>query len=186
MRKIAFLSLLLIFSGCFGGDSDSTAENLVSLSQNYYEIDYPASWEIFDSKDLANKTPSGTLLIIRSNVAHKGAFPNISIVEEKVSEGMSSIEFAKVNIEKAPLIIHNLQTVSKNELEINGEKTILFNFIGRIDDEEDDLQFYQIYYTKAGKGVSVTASCTTDADEAIKTALQNSIKSFKFKKQVNN
>lgn len=181
MKKAYLIFLLLIFSGCFGGDSNDASKSLVNLSKNYYEISYPSGWEIIDSEELKNKAPEGTLLIIRSNEVHKGVFPNISIVEESVSEGMTSLDFAKVNIEKAPFVIYNLQTVKKEEIDVNNEKTILFSFIGRTSEQEKDLLFYQIYYTNNKKGVSITTACTSDADDLIKNLLQESIKSFKFK-----
>lgn len=167
-----------MFSGCLGLSSDISLEEYTG---DNFTISRPAGWEVIDGKQLTTRAPKETIVVFRAKEAQNGVFSNIAVVREAVAEGMDSLLFAKANVEKIPLAIRNFQTLSQEEIEIDGQKTILFNFLGQETPEKRNHEYLQIYFVKNGIGYAITAIFAADLDATTKDSLKEALKTFRFK-----
>ena len=182
MKKVFFLaiSLIFLFSACGGGDSSSDNQ-LAQYITNSFEISYPLGWSARNKEQLMEEgAPEATLAVFRSQQEISGIFPTIAVVAEDIDKNFTSLKYAQANTENTSKVLQNFQTISREELEINNEKTILYIFSGRTNPDNADMQYAQIYFAKNGIGITVSALFPLNSEENYKQWLISSIKTFRF------
>lgn len=183
MKKILILLtvFLFMFTACGTTETPEQANSLENYSADLFEIQYPAGWEVKTKVDLGDSVPNATLVIFRSREEKGNIFPVIAIAEEGVNNGTSSLIYARSNVENTPKVLTNFQTISKDEMDINGQKTVMFSFSGRTSEDAMDLMYYQTYFVKGSKGITVAAVLPVGSDDNYKNWIQSSLKTFRFK-----
>jgi hypothetical protein len=192
MKKISiliFISVLLLFSGCFGGDDNSQQkgqlENFNTYKSATFSISKPQQWRVIEQKDFSKDVPEETLVIFRDNVLNDKFTTNANVTKEILKSQMSSYDFAKYQINKNKNTLLNYKEISRDDefnILIGGQlqKTILIMFEGKRDEAEPTIRFLQTYAVNGNEAYTVSCAYLKDADETTIENAKNIIKSFKL------
>ena len=176
IKKIFIISLALLLSACFGGNTiigttQKTHKNAL------FSISYPENWN--NIEDLSD-APEGTLAVFRSPESVEGLFSNLSIVKDDFVGDISALEFAEINAETLPSVLQNFQSVDRENVDIAGQDTIIFTFLGRESPESRDREYSQTYLVQNGQGFVLTLIYPISLSDNEKEALKSFLYSIVF------
>ncbi|MCT4592627.1 MAG: hypothetical protein N4A36_04605 [Candidatus Gracilibacteria bacterium] len=180
MKKLLnVLFAVFLLTSC-GDATDIAIKDELEYQADNFIINYPKLWQVVDGDDL-KEAPKGSMVVFRTPEDQSGIFTNISIIQEGVKSDINSLKYAKYNIEQGSFHLKDFQKISEEEVEISGEKTIIFNFFGKRSINEKSLEFIQTYLVKNQKAYVITAIYATDVNQAEKDKIKDIFKSFHFK-----
>ncbi|MBI5414091.1 hypothetical protein HZA38_01085 [Candidatus Peregrinibacteria bacterium] len=182
----SLLGALLIFAGCGGGSPEYQIPGdteLESISLQGISLKKPPSWELIDRTDRPDAIPSDVILLMRS-VEPWGAQLNFALVgvgKEKLPENTSSIQYAKAAVQKTEQEIVNYESVSEEDIDIQGNKAIFLQFRGKESLSGDVREWFHLFVAKNDMGYVVSAVTPLDAEANQKEFIKSIVKSFAFR-----
>lgn len=178
-KKGAILGIaLLALAACSGAGNacDTRAEG------TGFSICLPADWEQVPEENLrAEGVPEETVAAFQMTSDRGGQRDNVVITKERIKSGVTPVQYAEVNmkiVEKTP----EYRELTKSEIEIDGEKTLMHAFSARAVPDLPARRYYQVSFVKDTTGYVVTGTLPLSVDEMIEEALVEMITSVSFKK----
>lgn len=169
------LALILVLSGCFGGETVS----LDGYSNDTFSIGVLANWQTVEQGELNENIPPEALVAFISS----DPTINITIVREFLAVEASPLEYANANINYAEENILDYDRLGTEEININGQDTRFHVFKGRASAEDLMLKFVQVYLVKDQVGYTVTATLYIDSTQEDVDTLKEVLSSFQFIEQ---
>lgn len=192
MSKKFLLSTLLVttmlFTACGSDDADTDVESTQGknvYSAPEFQLLVPESWEIIEKGDFTSSVPSGTVVAFRNNVKNEIFTANISITQNDLEKGMSSVDLATSSLSKAKVSLVDYVKGEMKEFEVNkGEEKIngeLVHFQGRKSASEPVVQFDQLYVVDGNTAFVLTAAYLATEDESVVKTAGEMLNSFALK-----
>ncbi len=185
MKKITFVVLALLVTGCFGG-SDESAESTTTMpgcqKQEFstFIVDVPPAWNRIDKSKLSTSIPKGTVVVYASELEN-GFIKNMNILKETLNTEATSKEYARANIALAKQTLPEYRETIVEEVDIKGIKTLLHLFQARNSITDDLIHFTQGYFVKDEVGYTVTCVVPEEALEDERNLCRKAVTSFQLK-----
>ena len=185
MKKITFVILALLVTGCFGG-SDETAGTTTEIpgwqKQEFstFVVQVPPAWNRVDKSKLSTSIPKGTVVVYASELEN-GFVKNMNILKETLNTEATSKEYARANVNLAKQALPEYRETSIEEVDIKGVKTLLHKFQARNSATDDLIHFAQGYFVKDEVGYTVTCVVPEGALEAERALCGEVVMSFQLK-----
>jgi hypothetical protein len=187
MKKI--ISSLLIgvslfaFTSCGGSTPvptpvDPATVNFTKYTTTDFSISYPKDWEVLTKDKFPSNVPATTVIVFRNNLKSDIFTANLNISQAAVKAQTTSEDFAIATINTSKYNLIEFKELSRQEVVIGKEKTLLVNFQGRKTITESMVNFQQTYAVRNGFGLIVTAAYLPTEDQNVVTKLGDMIKSF--------
>ncbi len=169
-------TFLLLLLGCSGSgiNCDETVKG------KEYSICLLSDWEQVPEETLRQEgVPEETLAAFQMKVERGGQRDNVVITKERVKSGVTSMQYAEVNIkivDKTP----EYSAGEKREVEIDGDKTLLHIFTARPVQDLPARRFYQVSAVKGTTGYVVTGTLPFTVDEETEAGIIAMVTSASF------
>lgn len=184
MKKLykIFIICILSFSlaGCFGNKTNNSV-NTKEFNDTHFTINYPENWIVKTRKDFGSDIPQETVVTFSTSEPRDGYRTTISIVNDIVPVGTTSLEYAKANINNALQGVLEFEKIEERDVVFSNEKTKLIIFEGKSDFNAKKLKYIQTYLVQAERGYTITASDLLDIEENAFKILQDLVVSFALK-----
>ena len=185
MKKITFIILTLLVTGCFGGGDESTDASTTMAGWQKQEfstfvVQVPPGWNSVDKSKLSTSIPKGTVVVYASGL-EDGFIKNMNILKETLNTEATSKEYAEANITLAKQTLPDYRQTAVEEIDIAGLKTILHTFQARNNVTDSLIHFTQSYFVKDEVGYTVTCVMPEDALEADRSICREAVMSFGLK-----
>ena len=184
MKKIALFSinalLFLTLSGCFGSSTSTTSTNTQTFTDTHFTIEYPSAWTVKTRNNFDTDIPQATVAIFSNPDARDGYRTTISIINDLVPTGTTSLDYAKANINNATQGVLSFIKIEERDLQISGLDTKMLIFQGKSDFNAKTLKYIQAYVVQAERGYTITASDLLDIDDNDFKILQELVASFQL------
>jgi len=175
MKKILLLATLFLFSGCLG-DSEEIS-NFLEIKKNLFSVKIPQFWAEVSPSDFSEIPFSlKPEAIFRSLQESNGTFSNVVFTIEKIPNNISTVEFARSNLEKESVSFFNFQKISEEYLQLSGQQTIFIEFEGQVGLGKKNLRYLQSFLVTNGFGIAITGACEKNSDEDELNVLRKIIK----------
>jgi len=170
MKKISIyfltLTLLLSLGGCFNfGDEETTTtpeEGYSTYKTDNFSINVPEKWEVIGQNEFTSDVPDVTVAVFRNNVKNETFTANVNIVSKQLQNPVSTIEYAKmvINRESSGLVGYNELTKETVFINIDGKETdtLLNRFEAKKTANENTVRYIQTYGVKGDTGFIVTGA----------------------------
>jgi hypothetical protein len=195
IKRITAITLaiipLVLLGGCFnfGGDNTGGTKTSDQNSKLYdttaFTISVPKDWEVIDKKDFTSDVPAETYVVFRNNVKNETFTSNIVIVDNKLQEPLSSLEYAKRVINRQKTGLYNYTESRKEDFKISvGDKTddtyfVLFE--AKKSQDEKNVRYLQTYAVKGNDAFIVTGAVSPQEDDTVVKMIEDAVKTFKLK-----
>ena len=196
-RKILIAVLLgtsmLFVTGCFESETPDTTEPDTSQEQsqnNYQGADFsiyvPEAWEKIEKKDFTSEIPAGTEIVFRNNVKNEDFTANVNITKNTtLTNPISSADYAKQAVSNLKASMFNFNEIKRETAKIliggTETETIYLAFEGKRNENENQVQFLQIYATKGQAGYIVTGAFSETEEELVVKKVDAMVRSFEVK-----
>lgn len=185
------MTMLFAFTGCFGSSDEATEDTDKEQTQetsknNFKGIDFsiyvPEEWETIEKKDFTSDIPQGTEIVFRNNVKNENFTANVNITKNALQNPISPEDYAKQAISNIKASMYNFSEVKRETLKIKvAEKeteTLYLAFEGKRNENENTVQFLQIYATKGHVGYIVTGAFSKGEEELVVKKVDAMVRSF--------
>lgn len=174
---IGFL-FFLFFTACGGETVDFKAKTFIDPN---FTIDYPEDWLVKTRQDFSNQIPRETVVIFNAPQPRNGYQGTLSVINDLVPQGVTSLEYAQSNINNAIQNVLEFNIIEERKVLLGKEETKLLIFKGKSSLDSKQLRYIQTYLTFGDLGYTITASDLLDTDEAILKNLEAMVLSFRLK-----
>jgi hypothetical protein len=192
MKKIATLLITTLFAltGCFGlGDDSGDESGAVSgnaLEKTYetaaFALTVPTDWEVLEAQDLTSNTPVEMMVAFRNNIKDPFYTSTVVVTRHHLSQTYSSLDFAKLMIQKHGDTIFDYTELGRESLMIaRGEtevESLIFSFQGRATFDGDLVVVREMYFADGPTAYVITAGHKQNEDEGVVIQLMDILKSF--------
>lgn len=186
MKKVTQLifsfTLLLNLTGCFGGEETVTTNTKV-FTDPHFTINYPENWVVKTRQNFSSDIPQETIVTFSASEPRDGYRTTISVINDIVPPGTTSLDYAKANINNAIQGVLEFEKIEERDLEISKKKTKLLIFKGKSDLNATTLKYIQTYIVQAERGYTITASDLLDIEDNDFKILEDLVTSFQFKEE---
>lgn len=167
--SIGLTAMTFLLPGCFGGGED-TSTGITSQIEPiaFYRaieiqdlgMQVPEDWETLT--EFSSQYPKNTLVAFRNNVQDHDFIANINVVQNQVTEGTKSADYALTILETLSNQLMNYKKISQTDFNVSVSGTAvasyLIEFEGTNDSTEPVREFIQLYAVKGTKAYIVTGT----------------------------
>lgn len=192
MKKISIyfltLTLLLSIGGCFNFGEE---ENPSTLEEGYttyktddFSISVPEKWEVINQDEFTSDVPAITLVAFRNNVKNETFTANVNIISKKLQQPVSSLDYAKmvINRESSGMVGFNSISKESHIITINGKETetLLNRYEGKKTADDQMIRYIKTYGVKGDVGYIVTGAFSPGESESVLQTVEKIVKSFRL------
>lgn len=186
---IPVITVILLLTGCFGGDDGGEIDPATSGKELYetndFSIAIPQDWEILKEADFTSNVPKETVVGFRNNIKSDIFTATVNVAISEVEEGISSSDLAKSNKAHAKTSLVSFYEISSKDYELAyGEDTIkgvLAESQGKTSASDPTIKFKQLCVVDGDIGYTVTAAYFPEEDETVVKYIEEMIESFTLK-----
>lgn len=181
-KTLAVLTILLFSSFLHGCGSESApAENLKVYEGGVFTININPEWKIITQSDFYAEIPKETIVAFTTPEAYDGFFINVNVVKEDLQSELSSIDYARANINLAEQNLTDYEKVQEAQVDLGGTPAMVHIYQARLNPTEKLIRFIQLYATKGKDAYIVTGGMLPSTPEAIRDEVGASVTSFRLR-----
>lgn len=187
LRYILTGLVLFSLTGCFNFGGDETdqgtpSEGYTTYKTEQFNIDVPSAWEVISEDEFTSDVPDVTVVVFRNNVKNETFTANVNIVSKQLQEPVSSLEYAKmvVNRQSNGLVDYNEQAKDTVKINRGGEEvdTLFTRFEARKTASDNLVRYVQTYGVTGDTAFIVTGAVSTQESESVLQTVEKIVKSF--------
>ncbi len=187
IKSILTLTMIFLLAGCFnfGDESEDegiTEEGYTTYKTQDFNIGVPSAWEVINEDEFTAEVPDVTVVVFRNNVKNETFTANVNIVTKQLQEPISSLEYAKmvVNRQADGLTDYNEQDKQTVKILKEGEEveTLITRFEARKTASENLVKYVQTYGVTGNKSFIVTGAVSPRESESVLQTVEKIVKSF--------
>lgn len=179
LAALAILMMTAVLNGC--GSKDSTSSSLKTYDGGVFTIGIDPAWKIITPSEFYPEVPKETLVAFTTPEAYDGFFINVNIVKEDLPSEVSSIDYARANINLAAQNLTDYEKVQEANVDLNGTPAMVHIFQARLNPTENLIRFIQLYATKGKEGYIVSGGMLPSTPKEIRDQVGSSVTSFRLK-----
>lgn len=180
-KIIAAITIILFvgfLSGCGGGSSSTSTENLKTYQGTDFTINIDPTWKIINQSDFYAEIPKETVVAFTTPEAYNGFFINVNIIKEDLKQQVSSINYGRANINMSAQNLTDYTKIQEVKMSVGGEPALLHIFQARLNPSEKIIKFVQLYATKGNYGYIVSGGMLPDTPKQIRDLVGAVVTSF--------
>ncbi len=187
LRYILTGFLLFSLTGCFNfggddGEQGATAEGYTTYKTEQFNIEVPSAWEVINEDEFTRDVPDVTVVVFRNNVKNETFTANVNIVSKQLQEPVSSLEYAKmvVNRQSGGLVDYSEQAKDTIKINRGGEEvdTLLTRFEARKTASDNMVRYVQTYGVNGDTAFIITGAVSPQESESVLQTVEKIVKSF--------
>jgi len=175
--------MIIMFAAVLGGCSskEDVSVSLKTYEGGLFTININPNWKIITESDFYPEVPQETIVAFTTPEAYDGFFINVNVVKENMNSNVSSIDYARANINLAAQNLTDYEKVQEAQVDLNGTPGMVHIFQARLNPTEKLIRFIQLYTTKNKTGYIVTGGMLPSTPQSLRDEVGASVTSFKFK-----
>ncbi len=187
LRFILTSLMVFLLTGCFnfGGDANDegpSPEGYTTYKTEQFTIEVPSAWEVINEDEFTSDVPDVTVVVFRNNVKNETFTANVNIVKKQLQEPLSSMEYAKmvVNRQSGGLTDYTEQDKQTVKIFSGGEEieTLLTRFEARKTASNNLVRYIQTYGVTNDTAFIVTGAVSPQESESVLQTVEKIVKSF--------
>lgn len=186
LKKLCAMALVLLvvffLNSCKSKDSgDAAKTGLKSYDGTDFTINIVPTWKVITPTEFYAEIPRETMVAFTSPEAYDGFFINVNILKEDLRQPVSTIDYARANINLSAQNLTNYEKIQETDVQVGSQKSLLHIFQARLNPAEKTIKFIQVYATKGNYGYVVTGGMLPDTPQAIRDQVGIMVTSFRLK-----
>ncbi len=179
-----FTALFMSACGAGSGDNASIGDSEEPYFYEYktaeYHIDVPNEWEVLNA--FPSDYPLETRVAFRNPNKEQDFVANVNIIREYGENTLSNVDLSQLKLKGHEAKLIGYKLISQEEINLalgNDESASLLNtFSGKLETNNERVQFMQSYLNKGDTRWTVTASFSPNEDEFTMERMETMLKSF--------
>ncbi|MBN2306593.1 hypothetical protein JXD20_01275 [Candidatus Peregrinibacteria bacterium] len=181
-KSLAVLAIVIFTAVLYGCKSESAPETgLQSYDGGLYTINISPDWKIITQSEFYPEVPKETLVAFTTPEAYDGFFINVNIIKEDLTSEVSSIDYARANINLAAQNLTDYEKVQEAQVDLNGLPGMVHIYTARLNPAEKLIRFIQLYATKGKDAYIVTGGMLPSTPKEIRDQVGASVTSFRLR-----
>jgi len=176
---IATIGITLVLGGCFGSGTATT--KLKTFDNPEFTLQIDPTWIILSKSEFETEVPKETLAAFTAPEATDGFFSNVTVTKEDLKQEVSSLDYARANINKAGQLLTQYKKLQEVKIDAAPLKTLVHVFEAQLNPTEKPLRYAQMYITKGTWGYIVTGATLPDSTKELQSAVNGMVASFRVK-----
>jgi hypothetical protein len=179
LAAIIVVMFAAVLSSC--GAQQDPAANLKVYDGGLFSINIDPEWKIITESDFYPEVPQETVVAFTTPEAYDGFFINVNVVREDLGSDVSSVDYARANINLAAQNLTDYEKVQEAEIDLNGMPAMVHIFQARLNPTEKLIRFIQLYAVKNKTGYIVTGGMLPSTPQNLRDEVGASVTSFRLK-----
>lgn len=181
-KTIAVLAIVMFTAVLSGCGSESTTETSLKVYEGgLFTININPDWKIITQSDFYPEVPKETLVAFTTPEAYDGFFINVNIIKEDLTSEVSSIDYARANINLAAQNLTGYEKVQEAQVDIGGIPGMVHIFQARLNPTEKLIRFIQLYVVKGKDAYIVSGGMLPSTPKDIRDQVGASVTSFRLR-----
>lgn len=181
-KTLAVLAIVMFTAVLNGCGSESTPETSLQVYEGgLFTININPDWKIITQSDFYPEVPKETLVAFTTPEAYDGFFINVNIIKEDLTSEVSSIDYARANINLAAQNLTDYEKVQEAQVDIGGIPAMVHIFQARLNPTEKLIRFIQLYVAKGKDAYIVSGGMLPSTPKEIRDQVGASVTSFRLK-----
>lgn len=168
-----------VLSGC--SPQENTGANLQIYDGGLFTININPSWKIITESDFYPEVPQETVVAFTTPEAYDGFFINVNVVKENLTKEVSSVDYARANINLATQNLTDYEKVQEAQVDLGGIPAMVHIFQARLNPSEKLIRFIQLYAAKDKTGYIITGGMLPSTPKELRDEVGASVTSFRLK-----
>lgn len=186
ITKKIFASIIVLIiagflSGCGSDTSAPAKQSLKTFEGGEFTIGVDPEWKVITKSDFYSEIPKETVVAFTTPEAYNGFFINVNVVKENLKQEVSSIDYARANINLSGENLTDYQKIQEAKIDVNGTPGIVHIFQARLNPSEKLIRFVQLYANKGNYGYIITGGMLPDTPKDIRDKVGAIVTSFKLR-----
>lgn len=179
LAVLAILMITAVLSGC--GSVSSTATSLKTYEGGMFTIGIDPTWKIITQSEFYPEVPKETLVAFTTPEAYDGFFINVNVIKEDLTGDVSSVDYARANINLAAQNLTDYEKVQEAEMDLGGIPAMVHIFQARLNPTENLIRFVQLYVVKGKDAYIVSGGMLPSTPKELRDQVGASVTSFRLK-----
>lgn len=179
LAVVAILLIVSVLNGC--GSSATPAADLKTYDGGVFAIGIDPTWKIITQSEFYPEVPKETLVAFTTPEAYDGFFINVNVVKEQLTSEVSSIDYARANINLASQNLTDYEKVQEATVDLGGTPAMVHIFQARLNPTENLIRFVQLYAVKGKDAYIVSGGMLPSTPKELRDAVGASVTSFRLK-----
>lgn len=179
LAVLAILMVAAVLSGCSSEGSSSAA--LKTYEGGMFTIGIDPAWKIITQSEFYPEVPKETLVAFTTPEAYDGFFINVNVIKEDLTTEVSSIDYARANINLAAQNLTDYEKVQEAEMDLGGIPAMVHIFQARLNPTENLIRFVQLYAVKGKDAYIVSGGMLPSTPKELRDQVGASVTSFRLK-----
>ena len=179
LAVLAIVMFTAVLSGC--GSEGTTETGLKVYEGGLFTININPDWKIITQSDFYPEVPKETLVAFTTPEAYDGFFINVNIIKEDLISEVSSIDYARANINLAAQNLTDYEKVQEAQVDIGGIPGMVHIFQARLNPTEKLIRFIQLYAVKGKDAYIVSGGMLPGTPKDIRDQVGESVTSFRLR-----
>jgi hypothetical protein len=179
LAALAILMLATVLNGC--GSSGTPATSLKTYDGGVFTIGIDSTWKIITQSEFYPEVPKETLVAFTTPEAYDGFFINVNVVKEQLASEVTSIDYARANINLAAQNLTDYEKVQEATVDLGGTPGMVHIFQARLNPTENLIRFVQLYAVKGKDAYIVSGGMLPSTPKELRDLVGASVTSFRLK-----
>ena len=179
LAVLAILTFTVILNGC--GAASSPESGLQTYDGGIFTINIDPTWKIITQSEFYPEVPKETLVAFTTPEAYDGFFINVNVIKEDLTGEVSSIDYARANINLASQNLTDYEKVQEAQVDLGGTPGMVHIYTARLNPTEKLIRFIQLYVTKGKEAYIVTGGMLPSTPKELRDLVGASVTSFRLK-----
>ena len=174
MHRLALPAIVcsIMLSACSLPGTGSTAS---TCTEDYWDGEIgaclPDGWVVVDAETLLQRgVPPETIVAFQSEEAVSGQFPTVAVTREALAKEVSDEDFSSASI-RSVSVLPGYTLVDVRSVRVDGAKMDVHIFSAQPSESEPRRRYYQMSFSDALRGYTVTATTPVAIEDALEQKL---------------
>lgn len=179
LAALTIVVLVAVLNGC--GSETAPEASLKVYEGDVFTISINPDWKIITQSEFYPEVPKETVVAFTTPESYDGFFINVNVVKENLISEVSSIDYARANINLAEQNLTDYEKIQEAQVDIGGNPGMVHIFQARLNPTEKLIRFIQLYVTKGKDAYIVSGGMLPSTPKELRDQVGASVTSFRLK-----
>ncbi len=181
-KTLAVLAIVMFTAVLNGCASETSPENSLKVYEGgIFTININPDWKIITQSEFYPEVPKETLVAFTTPEAYDGFFINVNVVKEDLTAEVSSIDYARANINLAAQNLTDYEKIQEAQVDLAGTPAMVHIFQARLNPTEKLIRFIQLYAVKGKDAYIISGGMLPSTPKEIRDQVGASVTSFRLR-----